>query len=114
MHETMVAQSLCEAICAEAAKHNAKPISAKISCGMLNALNEDILSFAFEAIAKGSICEGLRLVVEHKPILARCKRCAKDFEFDITTGVCTNCQSSEFELLPDAPLLLEEIEFDTE
>ncbi|MHC4338387.1 MAG: hydrogenase/urease maturation nickel metallochaperone HypA, partial [Planctomycetota bacterium] len=64
MHETMVAESLLAAISAEAAKQNAKPLGAKISCGMLNALNDEILCFAFEAIAKGTACEGLKLEVE--------------------------------------------------
>jgi len=83
MHETMIAESLLATISDEAAKQNAKPISAKISCGMLSAVNDEILCFAFQAVAKGTPCEGMRLKIEHK---------AK----------------------PDAPLLLEEIEFETE
>jgi len=83
MHETMIAQSLLAAISEQAKKQNAKPISAKISCGMVNAVNDEILCFAFEAAAKGTPCEGLRLEIEHK---------AK----------------------PDAPLLLEEIEFESD
>ena len=39
MHETMVAQSLLNTILAEAQKQSAKPIEAKISCGMFNAIN---------------------------------------------------------------------------
>jgi len=83
MHEMMIAQNLLAAISEEAKKQNAKPISAKISCGMLSAVNDEILCFAFEAAAKGTLCEGLRLEIEYK---------AK----------------------PDAPLLLEEIEFETD
>ena len=83
MHETMVAESLLTTISAESIKQNAKPVSVKISCGTLNAINDEILCFAFEAIAKGTPCEGMRLEIEHK---------AK----------------------PDAPLLLEEIEFEAD
>jgi len=43
MHETMVAQSLLATISDEAAKQNAKPIGAKISCGTLNAVNDEVL-----------------------------------------------------------------------
>ncbi len=57
MHEMMVAQSLFTTISDEAAKHNAKPVGAKISCGMLNPINDETLCFAFEAIAKGTSCE---------------------------------------------------------
>jgi len=114
MHETMVAESLLAAISAEAAKQNAKPVGAKISCGMLNAINDEVLCFAFEAIAKGTVCEALKLKVEHKPIRGRCKKCSENFDLDVTHLTCRKCGSEDFELLPDAPLLLEEIEFETE
>lgn len=112
MHETMVAQSLVAAILAESKKQNARPIAAKISCGQLNAINDEVLSFAFEAIAKGTTCEGVELTVEHKPLQGRCKKCAEVFEFDIARPRCSKCDNGDFELLADAPLLLEEIEFD--
>jgi hydrogenase nickel incorporation protein HypA/HybF len=114
MHETVVAQSLLETISAEAAKQNAKPVAAKISCGILNAINEEVLSFAFEAIAKGTVCEGMKLQVEHRPITGRCSNCKGIFEFELPEPSCRRCGSKDFELLPDAPLVLEQIEFETE
>jgi len=114
MHETMVAQSLFTTILAETAKQNAKPLGAKISCGMLNTINDEILLFAFEAIAKGTACEGMKLEVEHKPMLGQCKNCDKTFEFELSCPSCPTCGSEDFDLLPDAPLLLETIEFETE
>jgi hydrogenase nickel incorporation protein HypA/HybF len=114
MHETMVAQSLLAAISQEAAKHNAKPVGAKISCGMLNPVNDEVLNFAFEAIAKDTPCEGLSIQVEHKPLLAQCKDCSRDFDVEFSRPRCPKCGSEDFELMPDAPLVLEEIEFQTE
>ena len=114
MHETMVAESLFSTILAEAEKQNAKPIAAAISCGMLNAINDEVLAFAFEAIAKDTICEGLKLQVEHKPMQGKCKSCGGSFDIDISQPKCPNCQSQDFELLPEAPLVLETIELETE
>jgi hydrogenase nickel incorporation protein HypA/HybF len=111
MHETMVAENLLTTISAESAKQNAKPVWAKISCGMLNAINDEILSFAFDAIAKGTPCEGMKLEIEHKPIQAKCRSCSETFNFEICQPKCPKCESKEFDLLPDAPLILEEIEF---
>ncbi len=113
-HETMVAENLLAAISQEAAKQNAKPVTAKISCGKLYAVNDETLCFAFDAIAKGTPCEGMKLQIEHKPIQARCKKCSEIFDADISSPKCSNCGSEDFELLPDAPLLLEEIEFQPE
>jgi len=114
MHELMVAQSLLASIGAEAEEQDAKPLAAKISCGVFNAINDEVLLFAFEAITKGTVCEGVKLEVIHKPIQARCRSCRNVFEFDIASPFCTSCGGGDFDLLADPPLLLEEIEFDTE
>ncbi len=114
MHEATVAQAVLGAILAEAENQKARPIAAAISCGVLNAINDDVLLFAFEAIAKGTACEGLKLNIEHKPIEGKCRRCSQVFEFDIAKPSCGKCGGDDFELLPDAPLILEEIEFETQ
>ena len=113
MHEAMVAQSLLTTISDEAAKQNAKPISAKISCGTFNTINDEVLGFAFEAIAKGTVCEGMKLEVEHKPIRGRCKNCDEIFEFKLMSPGCPKCGGADFGLLPDAHLMLEDIDFET-
>ena len=114
MHETMIAESLLTQISEEAVKQNAKPIAAKISCGKLNTINEDVLCFAFDAIAKGTICENMKINVEQKPLQAVCNDCKTSFDIDFSSIKCTNCNSENTKLLPDAPLLLEEIEFESE
>jgi len=114
MHEAMVAQSLLVSIQAEAKKQNARPVLAKISCGMLNAINDEVLSFAFEAIAKDTICRDVRIEVIHKPMEARCKKCGRVFGFEVFNPLCSNCGSADFELSADAPLVLETIEFEVE
>lgn len=111
MHELMVAQNVLAAILDEAAKQSAKPTAAKISCGKLNAINDEALRFAFDAIAKGTYCEGLGLEIEHKPIKAQCKNCNREFDIEETDLKCPKCGGENYELLPDAPLLLEEIDF---
>jgi len=114
MHETVVAQSLVETITAEAAKQGARPVSAKMSCGQLNGVNDEVLSFAFEALAKGTPCESMVLRIEHKPMQAKCHACDKPFDVSLSDAQCPRCAGEDFELLPDAPLVLEEIEFEKE
>ncbi len=112
MHETMIAQSIVEAISEEAAKLDAKPIGARISCGQLNPINDEVLNFAFEIAAKDSVCRGMKLQIVHIPLKGKCKNCGNTFDFDIYSGGCAACKSNEFDIKPDAPLLLEEIEFE--
>jgi hydrogenase nickel incorporation protein HypA/HybF len=112
MHEMAVAQSLVELIAQEAESRHAKPIRAKMSCGELNAINDEALTFAFEAIAAGTLCEGTKLEVEHKPLQAKCKTCDRTFAVDFADAKCPDCGGDDFDLLPDAPLLVEQIEFE--
>ena len=114
MHETVVAQNMVEAISQEAHKHGGRPVSAMMSCGQLNAVNDEVLTFAFEAIAQGTLCEGMTLRIEHKPLQAKCKTCGTLFAVMLSDARCPDCQDDDFELLPDAPLVLEEIEFEKE
>ena len=114
MHEAAIADSLLNVILEQAEVNEGRPIVGKVSCGHFYAVNEDVLGFAFEAIADGTVCEGMKLVVEHKPLKGHCKACGIDFEFDITKPICGGCGSEEFDMLADEPLVLEEIEFETE
>jgi len=112
MHEATIAQSILEAISAEAKKQEARPIAAKISCGVLSGINNETLKFAFEALSKDTVCENLKLNIKQKPIKAKCKKCDAIFAFDLHESKCPKCRHDDFELLPDAPLLLEEITFE--
>jgi hydrogenase nickel incorporation protein HypA/HybF len=112
MHETAIAQSLVEMISEEARIRRARPVRAKVSCGELAAVSDEALSFAFEALAQGTACEGMQLRIEHKPLRALCKICDGVFVIDLCGPQCPNCGGEDFTLLPDAPLLLEEVEFE--
>ena len=107
-----VAESLVETITKEAEKANAKPICATISCGQLSPINDEVMEFAFEVVTRDTICEGMAIKVVHVPWQATCKDCSEQFEFDVYSPKCSKCESTQFELEEDAPLLLDEIEFD--
>ncbi|MBE0537602.1 MAG: hydrogenase maturation nickel metallochaperone HypA [Phycisphaerae bacterium] len=112
MHEAMIAQSILEAIIQEAAERGLRPLRARISCGELNPINDEAVNFAFEIAARGTACEGMRLEVRHVPLRATCESCGHTFEFDIYSPACPGCGGADFKMNPDAPLLLEEIEFE--
>lgn len=112
MHETSVAESILQTILEQAEKVAAKPLNAVISCGQFNTLNDESMQFAFEAAAAGTIAEGMMLTIRHIPLQATCNACQAVFAFDLFHPVCPGCQSETFAFLPDAPLLLETIEFE--
>ena len=113
MHETMLAQNIASAIRAEADKQEGKPTSAKITCGFLSAVNDELLLEAFGYICKGTSLEGMKLYIEHTPMRGVCNRCKKEFNVELSNPKCVSCGSEDFDLLPEAPVILEEIEFET-
>ena len=113
MHELSVAESIMNTILEQAAAlNNARPVAACISCGQFNALNDETMRFAFETIAEGTLCDGMRLDIRHIPLRATCRQCRTTFEFDVYRPSCGACQSAQFDFEPDAPLLIETIEFE--
>ena len=117
MHETMIAQSLLTAIAHEAAKlPNAKPVRAKISCGKLYAINDEVLRFAFDAVSKGTPCEGVKIEIQTIPLRALCHHCNKIFDLNLeeTEQRCAYCGSNDYDVQPDAPLTLEQVQFEQE
>jgi hydrogenase nickel incorporation protein HypA/HybF len=112
MHETAVAESILKTIIEQAEQVNARPVSAVISCGQFNTLNDEVMSFAFECASAGTVCEGMKLQIKHIPLRATCNQCQKTFEFDVFKPQCPKCESEKYDFLPDAPLLLETIEFE--
>ena len=114
MHETVIAESVFDTVSREAEKQKTRPLKAKITCGRFHTVNQDILEFAFNSLAEGTICQGMKIEVRHKPILAKCRDCHHVMEYDIISAVCEKCGSDRLQLLPDEPLVLEEIEFETE
>lgn len=111
MHEATVAQSLLGVILTHCEKQNARPVRGSISCGQLNTIHQDVFEFAFAALAEGTVCEGMRFDVEKKPFRAECQQCHHVFPVAFDTALCPQCNSECFTLLPDAPMLLETIEF---
>jgi hydrogenase nickel incorporation protein HypA/HybF len=112
MHETAIAESVLATILEQAEKLKSKPVSACISCGQFNRINEEVMQFAFVAASMGTVCEGMQLKIRHIPLRATCKQCHTTFEFDVDEPVCNACRNEQFVFIPDAPLLLEEVEFE--
>ncbi|HOK95072.1 MAG TPA: hydrogenase maturation nickel metallochaperone HypA [Anaerohalosphaeraceae bacterium] len=112
MHETAIAESIVRTILENARQLQAKPLSAQISCGQFNTVNDELMQTAFQAAAAGTLCEGMTLTIRHIPLQACCRQCKTVFEFDVYKPVCTACGGDKYDFKPDAPLLLETIEFE--
>lgn len=112
MHEAMIAENIIETVLAQTKTKTGKVTRIVVSCGQINAVNDESLQFAFEVASVDTICKGAELKIKHIPLKGDCRNCGSKFEFDLYNPQCPKCGKSDFSLGEDAPLLLEEIEFE--
>jgi hydrogenase nickel incorporation protein HypA/HybF len=112
MHEAMVAESIVDSILSQVPKKKGRVVSVIISCGQINAINDEAMIFAFDIAAEGTICKDAELKIKHIPLKATCKKCDKKFNYDLYNPCCPKCGKNDIKIGEDAPLLLQEIEFE--
>jgi len=94
MHELGIANSVLEAVKAEAARHpGARPVKVGLRVGELSGVNPDSLAFGFQAMTSGTEWEPLALEIETCPRRHRCPSCLNTFPVaghDFSCPVCGN------------------------
>ncbi|MCE5339886.1 MAG: hydrogenase maturation nickel metallochaperone HypA [Planctomycetaceae bacterium] len=112
MHEAMVAESIIDSILSQVPNKHGRVIRVVISCGQINAINDEAMKFAFDIAAEETICKDAKLKIKHIPLKATCENCSKKFNYDLYDPCCPKCSKNDIKIGEDAPLLLEEIEFE--
>lgn len=104
--------ALGSAVVNTAAKHaNGRPVKVvTLSVGKLRQVVPDSLSFYFDIIARGTICDGARLEINVVPALLRCDNCAKEWEPDFPTFRCPFCADSKVTVLSGEEFMVESLE----
>jgi len=76
LHEFSIASSIVETILDLASRHNAnRVVEVHLRIGMLRALCPEQLKFSYDILAKGTILEGSKLLIEESTGSVRCGRC---------------------------------------
>ena len=113
MHELGIAQSVLDAVQAEAAKREgARPVKVGLRIGELSAIDPDALRFSFEALTRETDLEGLQLEIELCPRRHRCFECATEFNIKDFVFDCPHCGSSRNECISGEELQLAYIELE--
>ncbi|HET6932287.1 MAG TPA: hydrogenase maturation nickel metallochaperone HypA [Candidatus Acidoferrum sp.] len=92
MHEVGIAASILESVETEARRRPESRFAAVgVRIGELSNVDQDALSFAFEALTRKTPMENLRLEVEWCPRRQKCLECGEEFavqEFDLSCPKC--------------------------
>jgi hydrogenase nickel incorporation protein HypA/HybF len=103
MHEIAIANSIIEAVQAEAKHHPGKvPCKVAVRIGEMAAVDPDALRFCFETLTRETELQSLQLEVELCPLRHLCPDCNCEFpviEFDSRCPQCggqrTRCVSGD-------------------
>jgi hydrogenase nickel incorporation protein HypA/HybF len=119
MHELSVSSAIVDTVERHAAGRRVSVVSLRI--GRMRQVVPDSLSFYFEIVSRGTVCEGARLDQELVEALLRCEDCGNEWdpapplEHDGIPGPipgfrCPGCGSADSETLGGDELEVEAIE----
>jgi hydrogenase nickel incorporation protein HypA/HybF len=105
MHEFTITSSIVETVLDLARKHGSRKIQeVHLTIGKLRVLSVDQVKFCYEVLAKGTILEGSKLIVEEAAGNLRCTQCGyysefnpdndPSFHFGIPPMICPQCGNS--------------------
>jgi len=84
----------------------------RLRIGTLSGVVPEALTFAFEALAPGTLAEGAQLAIE--PVAARfwCAACSREFQADDLFAECPDCHTPSGELRAGREMELASLEID--
>jgi len=95
VHELGIAGEILNVVLSEAAKHEAKKVTAvTVRVGVLRGIVPENLRFLFEGLAGGTIAFGAPLVIEEEPVVIECVKCGAS-EAGAMTWECPLCNAPE-------------------
>jgi hydrogenase nickel incorporation protein HypA/HybF len=113
MHEIGIANSILDAVRAEAARHpGAEPLRVAVRIGELAAVDADALRFCFEALTRDTELESLELEIELCPRRQRCDECGAEFNVTGYEFQCPQCGEERTECISGDQLELAYLEIE--
>jgi hydrogenase nickel incorporation protein HypA/HybF len=111
MHEMSLMEALVNLAEEEARKAEAKRISVvRLAVGELSQVDPEALRFCFDAVARGSMCEGAQFDLITVPGAGWCLDCGKEVAVSQRFGPCPDCQGFRVQMTRGDDFRLLELE----
>jgi hydrogenase nickel incorporation protein HypA/HybF len=110
MHELSIAAAVVDTAVRHAAGRRVTVVSVRF--GRLRQIVGASLAFAFDIVARETVCEGARLEQEVVPARLRCAPCAHEWEIDVPAFRCPRCGGADVATLSGDELEVESIEIE--
>jgi hydrogenase nickel incorporation protein HypA/HybF len=108
MHELAISRAILDAAVENSGGRRVAVVT--VTAGALRQVVPDSLVFNFEAVARGTLCEGARLELRLTPARLRCE-CKKEWELEEELSFrCPRCAGAEVTVLSGDELSIDSIE----
>ncbi|GAB6274015.1 MAG: hydrogenase maturation nickel metallochaperone HypA [Peptococcaceae bacterium] len=100
MHETALMAEVLKTV-QQSALENMLPkvTKIKLAIGKLSMALPEALTFAFQVLKKGTVCEEAELEIESKEIVLLCLDCTREFRPQDYHFSCPSCSSSQIKII---------------
>ncbi|MDI3280205.1 MAG: hydrogenase maturation nickel metallochaperone HypA [Bacillota bacterium] len=111
VHELGIASSILEIVTRAVEEKGLQRVTRlKVVVGETTAVVPDALSFAFEAISRGTCCEVAQLEIEERPFRARCRQCGEEFRVEEYRLICPRCGQRDAQMISGDELYVDHVE----
>ena len=115
MHELPIVKNVLNVTLEYAEKCHATQVNKVVLIiGQLHDLLPEWVEKFFKYASKGTIAENAKILIEHVPIICRCKSCQGNFVMHINGDEgdrkCPDCGSDSFSLLSGREFIIDKIE----
>ncbi|MGE5554540.1 MAG: hydrogenase maturation nickel metallochaperone HypA [Betaproteobacteria bacterium] len=94
VHELGIAASMVEIVEAELKKRGLSKVTAvKVVIGQLSNVVPESLEFCWEVATQATAAAGSKLVIEVRPVTAKCQSCGHEFTVENYSFLCPACGS---------------------
>ncbi len=120
MHEFSLASQVFDIVMQKAKEHDAsKVLTVELELGDLTLAAPEQMTYWLKELSKGTLAEGLDVVVRNEPAEVRCPSCEYEGGIDVTSTdhfaiafLCPKCGSTEVEIIKGKSMLLKRIEME--
>lgn len=115
MHEMALVRNIMEVVVDEAEAANAAEVTAvHVVVGEGRDIVEDLFESLFQFLARGTVAEHARIVIEKTPYRVRCNVCGEEFNLSLKdqfSQVCVGCGAERnYKLVSGNELFISKIE----
>jgi hydrogenase nickel incorporation protein HypA/HybF len=114
MHEFSLAQSLLDLTLRHAEQAGAQKVTElNLVIGALSSFVDESIQFCWEAISRGTLCEGAVLRFRRVPAELVCQNCQTTYYLDNELLPCPRCHSAQVKITAGDDFRLDSIEIET-